>query len=71
MQTTKPSAMKSATFLASLTLLAFALSCNAFVVQHKATAIERQAAPPLYDFLGDRERDALTRESEPEEFFAT
>jgi hypothetical protein len=30
-----------------------------------------RASAPLYGFLGDKERDALTRDSEPEEFFAT
>lgn len=27
--------------------------------------------PPVFGFLGDKERDNLSRDSEPEEFFST
>ncbi|KAL7572102.1 hypothetical protein ACA910_001741 [Epithemia clementina (nom. ined.)] len=58
----------------ALALVGFLLSCNAFVIQLKptvTTSTTQRRQIPLYNFLGDKERDALTRDSEPEEFFAT
>lgn len=44
---------------------------GAFSSSSAATRGTTTTTTPLYGFLGDKERDGLTRDSEPEEFFAT
>ena len=64
--------MKSAISLALISLLFTVLRCSAFMVQPKLGVVNQQKhVTPLFDFLGDKEREVLTRDSEPEEFFAT
>jgi hypothetical protein len=36
-----------------------------------STARSTPGAQPLFGFMGDKERDELTRDSEPEDFFRT
>jgi hypothetical protein len=36
-----------------------------------STARSTPGAQPLFGFMGDKERDQLTRDSEPEDFFRT
>merc|ERR1719261_1876659 len=68
--------MKSTCFFC--TLLVVAISClapwsSAFSPGSRISrnAIARSTAPLMGVFDGEQERKALTRESEPEEFFAT
>eukprot|EP00527_Entomoneis_sp_CCMP2396_P003389 CAMPEP_0198146992 /NCGR_PEP_ID=MMETSP1443-20131203/32671_1 /TAXON_ID=186043 /ORGANISM="Entomoneis sp., Strain CCMP2396" /LENGTH=102 /DNA_ID=CAMNT_0043811115 /DNA_START=119 /DNA_END=427 /DNA_ORIENTATION=- len=65
--------MKSVFALTILVLLGAALS-EAFVVttqQKLALTSTRTPITALHGFMGEPERDGLTRDSEPEEFFAT
>lgn len=59
-------------------LLSVACLSAAFQVQPRVNSVtafspknQVDTATSLYGFLGDKERDTLTRDSEPEEFFAT
>ena len=58
-------------------LLSIVCLSTAFQVQPRSTngvafsKSQLDTTTSLYGFLGDQERDALTRESEPEDFFAT
>lgn len=64
--------MKSFSFL--LLVAAFVASCQGFVAPRAVlspTAKQSVQQTPLFGFLGDKERDALTRDSEPEQFFQT
>jgi len=72
-------------FLALICLGVIACSCDAFVVPQSASKAPsttafvgagnkhrfRTGGTPLFDFLGPKERDSLTRDNEPEEFFQT
>lgn len=65
--------MKSTVFATVLFLLSAACS-EAFVAnsnQKLALTSTKTPVQPLQGFLGDKERESLTRDSEPEEFFAT
>ena len=56
-------------------VLSFACLSAAFQVQPRSAVsfVQNQVGTTtaLQGFLGDKERDALTRDSEPEDFFAT
>mmetsp|Transcript_19332 Transcript_19332/g.41619 ORF Transcript_19332/g.41619 Transcript_19332/m.41619 type:complete len:100 (-) Transcript_19332:192-491(-) len=62
--------MKSAVFV----LFFLAAFADAFVMTNKqklAISSSRTPLEPMQGFFGDQERESLTRDNEPEEFFAT
>lgn len=63
--------MKSVSSLFSLLLCLLLASSNAFAPKAFLTTKTATKATPLFGFLGEPERKKLTRDSEPEEFFAT
>lgn len=65
--------MKSFTSLLSIfiVLVACAAPVTAFSRQSAVRAFTRQATLAQMSFLPEPEREKLTRDSEPEEFFAT
>ncbi|GKY92653.1 hypothetical protein MPSEU_000235400 [Mayamaea pseudoterrestris] len=68
--------MKSSLRLSSaIMLLACLCAATAFTSPKLPVIATRsrvsQTTPPLFGFLGDKERDGLTRDSEPDQFFST
>ena len=69
--------MKSFTILASLLIIAASclLSASAFVPQTTLTPTKtfarRKTPTQIFVNIGEKERDSITRDSEPEEFFRT
>jgi hypothetical protein len=66
--------MKNSCLITILALAALLLSMSNAFAPIPALAAKRSMASqqqPLYGFLGDKERDGLTRDSEPEDFFQT
>lgn len=63
--------------LVATILLSIVCLSAAFHVQPRSTGVafsktqQLDTTTSLYGFMGDKERDTLTRDSEPEEFFAT
>jgi hypothetical protein len=66
--------MRSVSIASLLVIVAtFLVSSNAFVpAAQVSTAFTRKLSPVVVQgFMGDKEREGLTREDEPEDFFAT
>jgi hypothetical protein len=58
-----------------LLVLCLGISVNGFVPKSvlapQTFAARRSSTTQLYNFFGEQERDSLTRDSEPEQFFST
>jgi len=66
----------SFSFLAAVALGCLLASATGFALRAaidttKSRVSQREKTTPLFGFLGPPERDSLTRDTEPEEFFQT
>jgi hypothetical protein len=63
----------SPSFLSLIALVVVLCTSNAFAPKPALTrtTTATQNVTPLFGFLGDKERDRLSRDNEPEDFFAT
>jgi hypothetical protein len=66
--------MKTFTLTAAILAICLMANVNAFAPSTKVsltTSTTTRKPTAAFGFLGDKERDKLTRDSEPEQFFAT